>query len=122
MPVGIYIMFGLIALFVVFTGFKMIKDSKVEAARIKAKSEADAAEAAVKAEKMRQLFLDGEKKELEQLAAMKKSQGAPLSQKGGIIATPDPNYMRQLYQNGTHFGPGPVPPGSFDYNNPRPGN
>lgn len=46
MPAGVYVMMGLVAFFVVFVGIKMVKDSRVEAARIEAKSKADAAKAA----------------------------------------------------------------------------
>ncbi len=47
MPLGVYLMFGFVALFVVFMGIKMVMDNRAETARIEAKKKADAeAEAA----------------------------------------------------------------------------
>ena len=42
MPLGVYLLFGLVAFLVVFVGIKMVKDNRAEAARIEAKKKADA--------------------------------------------------------------------------------
>ncbi len=45
MPLGGYIMMGLVAFFVVFVGIKLVTDGRAEAARIEAKKKADAEQA-----------------------------------------------------------------------------